>query len=120
MSAGATTRERSGVVALRRTIGAAESAAARRKELSVERSFVMVFDDTLSDMYGAGAGPPGAGFIRKYTSLEHTDIFSSAGQLCLQAVMQRIGGLSELPLRITMEHSANGYDWKPKHTAAVL
>ncbi|WP_437576465.1 hypothetical protein [Sorangium sp. So ce887] len=86
----------------------------------MERSFVMVFDDTLSDMHEGAAVPAGAGFIRKYTSLEHTDMLSSAGQLCFQAVMQRIGGIRDLPLEITMEHSANGYDWKPKYSGSVL
>ncbi|HTN89034.1 MAG TPA: hypothetical protein VL242_35395 [Sorangium sp.] len=84
----------------------------------MERSFVTVFDDTLSDM-SAGAVPY-LRFIRKYTSLEHTDMLSSAGQLCLQAVMQRIDGIRELPLEITMEHSANGYDWKPKNAGPEL
>jgi hypothetical protein len=80
----------------------------------------MVFDDTLSDMFVGAAVPEGAYFIRKYTSLEHTDMLSSAGQLCFQAVMDRIGGSRDLPLEITMEHSANGYDWKPKNSGSEV
>jgi hypothetical protein len=86
----------------------------------VERSFEMVFDDTLSDMFVGAAAPEGAYFISKYTSLEHTDMLSSAGQLCFQAVMERLGGSADLPLKVTMEHSANGYDWKPKNSGSEL
>ncbi|XXY54665.1 hypothetical protein WME91_26385 [Sorangium sp. So ce269] len=82
----------------------------------MEQTVVTVFDDVMSDMALSG----GTYFITKYTSLEHTDVLSSAGQIGLQAVMQEIWLLKPLPLTITMEHSANGYDWKPKHSAPEL
>jgi hypothetical protein len=82
----------------------------------VEQGTVLVFDDTLGDTTEQG----GAYFITKHTSLEYTDLFSSAAQISLQVVADRLAGVADTPLTLALEHSANGYDWKPKNGVPEL
>jgi hypothetical protein len=82
----------------------------------VKQAVVQVFDDHLADMAPRG----GKYRVTKYTSLEHTELLSSADQIGLQAVVGLVSGKAEVPLSITVEHSGNGYDWKPKNAAPEI
>ena len=77
---------------------------------------VMVFDDTMGDTTDTG----GTYFSTQHTSLEYTDLLSSAAQITLQVVADRLAGSTDTPLSVALEHSANGYDWKPKNDTPEL
>jgi hypothetical protein len=82
----------------------------------VKQAVVQVFDDHLADT----TPRRGAYRVTKYTSLEHTDLLASADQLGIQAVAEVIEAGADVPLVVAIEHSANGYDWKPKSPTAEI
>jgi len=76
----------------------------------VKQAVVQVFDDHMADL----APREGKYLVTKYTSLEHTEVLTSADQIGMQVVVDVISASLDVPLTVTVEHSGNGYDWKPK------
>jgi hypothetical protein len=82
----------------------------------MQQAIVKVFDEYLSDTTPSG----GTYLVTTSTSLEHTELLSSADQIGLQAVVHVLSSAGNLPLTIAIEHSANGRTWKRKNVSAEI
>jgi len=82
----------------------------------MQQAVVKVFDEHLSDTSPSG----GTYLVTTYTSLEHTELLSSADQIGIQAVVYVLSSTGNLPVTIAIEHSANGRTWKRKNASPEI
>jgi len=82
----------------------------------VKQADTLVFDERLADTSLRG----GRYRIMTYTSLAHSELFRGAGRIAIQAMVHLFGSGSDLPVTVTLEHSADGRTFRPKGRQAEL
>lgn len=76
----------------------------------------VVFDDIVEDRQPATA----THMVTMYTSLEHNDFLASASLLVFQLTADVLVTRNDVPLSVTIEHSADGVNWKSKNPAPEI
>lgn len=73
----------------------------------------LVFDETVQDTDPATS----THLVTMYSSLEHGDFLASATRLAFQVVVDVLSIRSDVPLSVTIQHSADGQNWQGKNAA---
>lgn len=76
----------------------------------------VVFDDVVENTDPATS----THLVTVYTSLEHSDFLASATQLVFQATVDVLSIRNDVPLSVSIEHSADGQNWQSKNAAPEM